>query len=89
MKSPKMPMSPKPKGAAKGKHGDSKPHLRARKLSSTGKSAYANPGGAAAMAFPPGPPGGDAGAPAFPPAPGGGAGGPPPDAAPGGGMPGM
>ena len=73
-----------------GKHANPKPRLRARHLSTIGKSAYApGPGGAASMpAFAPGPSGGPAGAPAFPDPGAGGA-----DSAslggPSGGPPGM
>lgn len=62
-------------------HAMPKPHMRTRKLSTTGKSAFAAaPGGGAA--FPPMPMPDGGGAPAF------GAGGPP-DAAPGGAAPPM
>lgn len=66
-------------------HAADKPHLRARKLSSIGKSAFSAP--PSPLAFAPGPDAG--GAPAFPPPDMSGGGGAPPMAAPAGppGMP--
>lgn len=90
----KAPAMAKPK---MGHHGNPKPRLRTRHLSTTGKSAFAGPPPGAGLAFPPGAPGGPGGAPAFPPPGGGdpGAGGGLPDpgagalAGAGGGAPGM
>lgn len=80
----------KPKLPRQGKHTTPKPHLRTRRLSTVGKSAYgAAPGG---PAFPDPGMGAGGGAPAF--APGGAAppdldGGSPPLTGPGGGPPGQ
>lgn len=81
-----------PKG---GHHAPSKPRLRTRHLSSTGKSAYAGPGGGAGIPAFPSAPGGaafpdpSAGAPGAMPDPGAGGADSSPLAGAAGGPPGM
>lgn len=91
MKKTTMPKAVKPHLPAQGKHAPNKPHLRARHLSTSGKSAFAPPpdAGGPPMAFPPDPGGAAMGPPPDAGAPPAALGGAPDGAPPGGGMPGM